>query len=338
MSASNDQPTNYVTYDNFDIANLVFPQKAEKKTIPGTGPTAMPPTPEQYYHQIVLKYKYPNGTEGDLFIEGPEVKSSFGLQEKASMTGKNGVECTIPIRLDLNDPEHLRFIEVCKKVHAGCSQLLEKFKLQVGLKFFKASDPEATGLPFKMLYFPTNKETLEIIEGQPPSMYFKLFDRGNRKTLFNQPNEEPVSWDQLKGVEIKFYPLLHIKRIYVSSKASIQTELSSGIITHIEQTTANTKQVHTIARLTTLNPDLKDRVAAQFAKVNALRSANNTQPVAQANTAETTTEASDDSPTFSGIGANVTSSTPANGLNLPSFPNLPTMPDFTAGAPSRSYN
>jgi hypothetical protein len=332
----------YVTYDNYTTANLTCTPH-ETKTVPDG------PSKGTTYYQIPFLYNYgtaENKRLTDFLLEGCELSTSFGVQSKPNQSGR--VEHSIMVSFDVNDDEQVRFIETINQVHAGAAYILQQMKGAVKLFNFNAQMAEATGLK-NPIYRPRDEVTGEILQGRKPSNYFKLFQRGKppmvEQTLFTDLNGKPIPWALLQGVEMKFIPLIHFKRIYVGGgKASIQMEVVSAIVTSIRARNTATQQLSTIHRLQHTRPELVDTVAAQLAKLTTDRQDQMLGASVPQSQDQQGGEASQ--PTFAGIAptgriqAQLPSQSGTGGMNvgLPPIPPLGSsnsMQDFTATAPAR---
>lgn len=320
----------FVTYDEYSTPNLTC-TPAEPKTVPD-GPSKGTP-----YHMIPFLYNY--GTVehrrlSDFLLEGSEVSTSFGIQSKPNQSGR--LEHSIMVSFDVNDGAQARFIETMNQIHGGAAYILQQMKGTVKLFNFNAQMAEATGLK-NPIYRPRDELTGEIIQGRKPSYYFKLFQRGKapmvEQTLFTDLNGKPIPWTLLQGVDMKFIPLIHIKRIYVGGgKASIQMEVVSAVVTSVRARNTATQQLSTINRLQHERPELVDTVSAQLAKLTTdrqdqmLGASAPLSPGKQVN--------GESQPTFTGI----TPTGKPQGSNLPPIPALGTsnnIQDVTSGAPLR---
>ena len=258
----------YVTYKNFSTERLTASQP-EPKIVPGTGPGTN--LPAQGYYQIPIMYNYGTDTSrlNDFLLEGPELESSTGIQTKPA-PGNNRSDHSIPCRFDANNQEQNRFIEVMSSIHKACAYILGTMKGAVGLRFFDPDHPDA--LFSNPVYRPYDKVTNQVITGRAPSMYLKLFSRGKpgmeEQTLFTGVDGNPIPWPLLQSAEIKFIPLIHIKRIYVGSKASIQMEVQGAIVTSIRARNSATKQTATLLRLQQEHPELVNTVASQVSRLS----------------------------------------------------------------------
>lgn len=328
-----------VTYANFTITRLTC-TSAESKIVPGTGPNAVPPSNPQSYSIIPLMYNFGELDDrklSDLLYEGCEMESPYGIQIKEGQSGRK--EQSIMCKFDVNDAENLRFIESVNQLHIGCAYILHSMKGTVKLPMFNNSTPEmaeATGLK-NPVFRPRDPTTSEIIQGRSPSMYLKLFNRGKppmvEQTLFTGLDGKPIPWALLQGVEMKFIPLILVKRIYIGGgKGSIQMEVQSAIVTFIRARNTSTRQTETIQRLQQSRPALQDAVSAQLAKLTIDRQE---QMLGNMTPQQQSLGSSEAQPTYAGIAP--TGQRPGT---LPSIPPLggpqPTMQDLTSMAPTRS--
>jgi len=346
------QPTQlYVTYKDYTNTRLSC-TPSEQKTIPGTGPQANPQSPPQYYYQIPLLYNFgtlENRVLNDFLFEGCEMETPYGIQSKPGPSGR--MEHSIMCRFDANNSDHNQFINAMTQLHGGCAFILQQMKGAVKLYNFNAQMAEATGLK-SAIYRPRDEITGEIIQGRAPSMFLKLFSRGKppmaEETLFTGLDEKPITWTLLRGVEMKFIPLIHFKRMYVGGgKASIQMEVVSAVVTSIRARNTTTRQVTTIHNLRQTRPELADTVAAQLAKLTIDRQDQMLGTTSQPST--TDQSGTETQPTFAGItptgNRQMTNTSPPQmhqnttpGV-LPTIPSLggtqPSMQDLTATAPVR---
>ena len=70
----------------------------------------------------------------------------------------------------------------------------------------------------------------------------------------------------LRGVEMKYRPLFHFKKIYIGGgKASIQFDITSAVVTHIVKANTESNQTDTIETLKrddNLTKSLREQIAA----------------------------------------------------------------------------
>jgi len=134
-------------------------------------------------------------------------------------------------------------------------------------------------------------------------MFLKLFKRGTppreTKTLFITPSEKSIPWEILTDSEIKLYPLIQVKRIYIGAQViSLQLELKSAVVSYIVSSGSKSKQLDTLARLRTT--EALDMVDAQLAKITTERQSalvatqkqKQSEPKSETDKSETTSPAS----------------------------------------------
>lgn len=325
---SNQTTETYITYENFEPEQLTC-TPPEKKAIPNL-------VPEQNYYQIPLMYNRGNTDVKNIdqfMLEGCVFESSFGIQTKPGPGGK--IDNSIMCRLKTSNPGHLKFITTFNAIHRRCADILAPAKGTVKMPHFRATDPEATGLK-SPIYRAIDETTGSPIEGRDPSIFFKLFSRGKEpygeQTLFTNLKGEQIPWSLLKNVDLKFIPLIHVKRIYIGSgKASIQMEVISAIILEARARNTATQQMTTMKRLQEENPDLVDSVSAQLAKLATDRQ----DQMLGVPSSGTPVPVGANQPTFTGI----VPSNQESRVTMTSLPEskiiVPNLADFTASAPMR---
>jgi hypothetical protein len=339
----------YVSYTDYADERMLH-TSPESKTVPNTGPNTPNPTP-QTYKQIPLMYNYSQGVTpllDDAMVEGCEMESPDGIRS----TVKDGkTQYSVMVRFD-NSIESNGFVSCVGKIHMRTAAILGSVKGAVGLHEFDAERPNA--LYKNPIYRPRDPTTGNLIEGKPPSIYFKLFKRGkdeSNETMFTDLEGKRIPWALLKNVKVKFVPLIHIKRIYVGAKPSLQMEMVSAIVTDIHAKGSQAMQLDTINRLKEARPELADTVAAQLSKLTLDRQDQLLGHTAAASTntnAPDTNNPPENQPTYTGIGSaqrQLTSSQYVDNQqyqntigNLPQIPSLgnQNMQDFTSMAPNRN--
>jgi hypothetical protein len=317
-----EQP--YATYKDYTSLRLSN-TPPEQKIVPGTGPQATPPTPPQHYYIVPVLYNLGTSTNknlNDFMLEGPEMNTTFGIQSKQAPSGK--MEHSIMCKFDMANPEQMAFITTFDDIHKGFAGILSQIKGAVKLYNFNPQMAEATGLK-NPIYKSRDELTGEVIQGRSPSIFLKLFNRGKgamaEQTLFTGIDGKNISWNILQNVDMKFIPLLHIKRMFIGGgKGSMQIELVSAVVTSIHARNTTTRQLSTIHRIQTQRPELVDNVSAQIAKLTLDRQ---DQIVNQSeNQPQTPTQSQT---TFSGI-----EPPSQKGITISSIP------DFTLSAPTRN--
>lgn len=280
-----------INYIDVDVEHSLTYQSPQQKNVPKSNPP-------QTYHEVPLQYNYgdtENPKVSEFLFEFPEVYSNGGIIEKPAQNGK--IESSVMISLPQDNPETKLLIERLEEIWTGCCAILNNFRGQIGLSRVNFKSADAALAAFKQpVYFPVDKVTNERIQGRNPSMFLKCFRRGfgplQEKTNFVKPMKktdakghpvfdengeeevdyESMDWELLKGVEMKFIPLVHIKKIYVGGgKASIQMEMVSAIVTYLSGRGTMIKNSATIKNLIKANPNLPNTLEEQIAKLTANR-------------------------------------------------------------------
>ena len=340
----------YTTYKDYGSGQLTCTPPEQK---------AIPNQPGQSYYQIPLMYNFAtsgNRVLNDFLFEACELHTSVGISSKVGPSGRE--EHSIMCKFDLNNPDQALLIDKFGEIHSGCAYILSQVKGVVKLFTFDPKNPEATGLK-NPVYRARDSITGEIAQGRAPSMFLKLFKRGKdamaEETLFTGLDGKPIPWALLKGVEMKFIPLIHVKRLYIGGgKASIQMEVVSAVVTSVRARNTATKQIDTIHRLQAANPMLADSVAAQLAKLTIDRQDQmfgTAPPQAQGNeyeqpqatfagiapTGRQMAQPTGQQTAHPGYGPQITAPPTGNHGILPNIPALNSnMQDFTANAPPRA--
>jgi hypothetical protein len=262
-----------VTYDQFNTTHLggSDPQiqsiKKNNETI--------------NYNEIKLHYNYNTPEEpvvSDLYLELPPMQAT-GIRSKTEPAmGKNGAynkeSHSMMLTFNLADPqlraENQKALEKIDEVHAVACQILGSCRGKVKMHDF---DPTRPGGMFKNpIYWPRDEVTGEKIKGRNPSLWVKLHNYKNNRTLFTDLNRETIDWKLLSDVDITFVPLLHIEKIYIGSKATLQIYLASAVVIKIVQLGTETRQKETAERIKEkFGSNLADTVAAQLAELRMAR-------------------------------------------------------------------
>lgn len=349
----------YCDFQTFETIKVHCTQP-ERKQIPQPPPQpGQQPQAPSYYNQIPLLYNFGSNESPvlrDFLLEGPELESPTGVSSKPTPNNPTRMDHTIMVRLPIDSRDAVHFMNTVNQVHAALAYILHQYKGAVKLPNFNKDMAEATGLR-NPIYIARDEVTGEPIPGRNPSMYFKLFKRGSgmmeEKTLFTNLKGQPISWDLLHNVEMKFIPLLHIEKIYVGGgKASMQMKMVSAIVTSLRARNSVTRQLYTIDRLTRDNPNRVDALEAQIAKLTMDRQGS---LVTSSTVAADPQVAAGDQTTFAGIGGRTTTpmsyiptatQPPAyhggHGSDIPSIPPVPGISDmskFLSNAPAQNpYN
>lgn len=256
----------YISYKDFKVENLSG-NSVETKNIPNQTGT---------YNVIPLSYKYPNNITTDLYMEFPMCRSRGVVKkvEENKNTGKTRVTYSCMVKFSISDKEHIECIEKIKELHKGAAKIVAQHKGRLGMYDF---DPERPGGLFKNpVYFPRDKATGNIIKGRDPSMWLKMITIQTEKTLFTKPFMnakgdivgEPIDWELLENVEMKFIPLIKFEKIYNGGgKASLQCKLASAIVLEVHKAGTITRQLKTISSLLKNNPSMISTIEDQLSQL-----------------------------------------------------------------------
>ena len=232
------------------------------------------------YKEIPLHYNY--GTEqtpiiDSCFFECPVVSSFGGIVTKRDeRPGKAPGDPTyvresysMMFTFELQDPECVNCLNKLDDLHLASAQILGRFKGKASMYDFNPDSPG--GLYKNPVYWKRDEVTGERVAGRNPSLWVKLNNYKNNKTLFTDLNENPIDWSLLTDVEIKMLPLIHVEKVYIGGgKASLQLKLVSAIITDIVPINTRTRQTKTIDRLKK-RAGLADAVSSQLASLRMER-------------------------------------------------------------------
>lgn len=270
-----------VTYDKLDIAECFTYDTIQEKKVPNT---------EQKYREIPLLYNYgtaENPVVDQFFLQGPELITYGGIQEKCSLSGGDKMEYSIPISLPQTE-ESLAFQEALNQVWLGCVGILDEMRVPLKLTGFKADNLVMAKLVLRHPIFQPVDEKGDVIQGRNSTLYTKLFRNAKEKTLFVQakqlldekgepvldeegkpkPTYEEVPWDILKNVDMSIIPLFHVKSIYCASKIALQIRLHSAVIMSPPTPKGSTsRQTDIINSLVTGNLDKVNQINQQIERL-----------------------------------------------------------------------
>jgi len=261
--------SNYVSYIDTQYSQIV-PISPQIKQIPDQ--------PGQNYQEIILQYNYgtkENPKVSQFLMEWPIVYSNGGIIEKEESSkfkdGRSRYSYSMMISLPQQDHNVSLLIQRMNDVHSACSYIIGQFKTALKMYDFDANRPG--GLFKNPLYFPRDQTTGSPIEGRDPTIFLKLYKRGfgatEERTLFTDLEGKPINWQLLKGVEMKFIPLVHVEKIYVGGgKASLQLKMVSAVVTWIAAKNTVTKQMETIKKYLHKNPEASQNLAEQITKLS----------------------------------------------------------------------
>ena len=254
--------TSFVNYTDIDV-NKIGNNPPENKTVrdqPGTN-----------YGQVVLNYDYGTGSQSiieSFYLQMPLV-SSTGIISKLAPKSTTKMEHSMFIPLPSLDKDVVNFVNVFNNIHNRTKSILLANKMP--LKLYDLDQHTVSAVFKNPIYYPRDKTTGELIQGRSPSFFVKLFKRGSgpteEKTLFTDLQGEPIDWEILRNVDMKFIPLLHFDKIYIGSKPSLQFKIVSAIVVEVTPKNSMTRQSSTIEEYKAKNPGSELKLAEQIHKL-----------------------------------------------------------------------
>jgi hypothetical protein len=251
-----------INFEKFDFAKLSM-SSFNKKQIDQQGAAPI------VYMESSDKYDYGN-TVDDVFIEGPELFNSGGINEqKNEKFNKKTYQINSKLGTRGKEPQFKQFLENLKLVHG---QLVIPSKVMVGLQ--EIPDEMVPRMIKDMYTKPKDRATQAIIEGMAPSIYFQLFRQGygimEQKTTFTGLDGKIIDWSLLRGVEFKYIPLFHVKGMFMGAAAKkITFELKSAVVYDIKARANVIRQTDTISSILLSNPNALKEYEEQLKKLKA---------------------------------------------------------------------
>lgn len=257
----NDKENNNIKTQKTQMQKFITYQEFDAKKLTGGEPkteTIKKDTGDVTYNEIKFLYNYGTTEEpvlAELFVELPELPMTGVIAKQGDMaTGKNGpyqkMNYSTKVTFDLCNPSNRKEVEIAllkiHEIYMATSQILGQYKGKLKMPHFNPLMPEV--LYKDPIYWPMDDKG-EKMEGRDPSMYLKLRNYGHAKTLFTDLKGGVQDWKVLNNVEMRGVPLLHIEKIHVGTKPSLQVYCSSTIITEIRAVGSQTKQISTLERL-----------------------------------------------------------------------------------------
>ena len=241
------------------------------------------------YNEVKLSYNYGTPTNPitrDLYFELPKMRATGVKTKEEPATGKNGpytkVSCSMMLIFDLADPETkdecLQAVEKLDEVHHAACLAIDACKGQLKMYDF---DPQKPGGMFKNpVFWHRDEVTGEKVKGKNPSLWVKLYNSPYKRTLFTGLDGKAIDWKLLNNVEIEMVPLLHIEKIYVGAKLSLQIHLASAVVLKVAAAGSESLQVSTMEKYKTKYGGAGiDQLEAQLAdlRMNRQDALDNTQ-------------------------------------------------------------
>ena len=266
-----------ITYNEFDPQKLIL-SAPQKKSVPNQ--------PNTFYSEVPIQYNYGSSEQpilGDLLVEFPELYSNGGIATNEDP----GKKKSYSIYTEFPEQEQTLsdLVQRDRLIYASIALQLNQIKGQVGLVNFMVNLPGQTEFNFQMskmllrpvIDYPADKMTGAVIPGKASRAWLKPFRRGfgarKEETLFTGLDAQKIPWELLAGVEMRFIPLYHYKKVYVGTKASIQAEIVSAVVTNVIAKNSKTTQVDTIARYNEQHKDALTQLQEQLAMLQVERQA-----------------------------------------------------------------
>lgn len=321
-----------IAYNEFEPAKLVLSAPQKK---------AVPNQPNTFYNEVPIQYNY--GTQeqpilGDLLVEFPELYSNGGIATDEKQGKKS---YSIFVEFPEQDSQIAELVQRDRLIYASIALQLNQIKGQVGLVNLMVSIPGTTDFSFAMakgllrpvIDYPADKMTGAQIQGKSARAWLKPFRRGfgarREETLFTGLDAQKIPWELLSGVEMKFIPLFHYKKVYVGTKASIQSEIVSAVVTNVIAKNSKTTQTSTIERYNEQHKDALTQLQEQLAMLQVERQASLVTPGAQPTGPQ--------QPSVSGAGPLMQQIDPNGGLSQPN-PQQPQMGGFVTQASMNGFS
>ena len=214
------------------------------------------------------------------YIEGPPLVSYGGI------TGKlMGTKMVYSLKLSFKQPgakpddepiytaDSAKFKELLANIWLKTGKFIQDNGTTVKLPHFRA-DSEATLLMCgykNKVYTPKHDFTGEPLN-EKSTMFVKLLnwqsskDGSSDRTAFVDADGQTIEWPKLqRNLRITLIPLLYIKKVYVSSKASIQIMLKSAIVLAVAPIKSKMPQMSTILKLKSAFPDMGNALRNELA-------------------------------------------------------------------------
>jgi hypothetical protein len=260
-------PMTYCTYKNFNPSHLTALKPEQSKNAKVAC----------YFINLLYNLGSKEAPDFDDFeMELCEFTSSVGITAKESEMddGKTRIDESILVKFDMFDEEHQECMEALESLHTRLAEMIGDVKGLIKKFDYKATDPVTSGFK-KLIYFQRDEVTGDVIPGRAPSMFLKLFSWGTgdtaTSTMFVDMDNKPIDKKLLSGVELKFIPLLQIRRVRSAASITVNMEIKSAIVTSVKARNTESSQFSTLQALKDARPDLKNQVSSQLAKLTANR-------------------------------------------------------------------
>jgi len=231
-----------VDAENIELDRIRYFQPTEHSTKDATGKNIK-------YHTISAKYMH-NADVSEFYVNFCEMVAPDGIRknvyekktgdDKVVLDPKTGkpvtsTEHSIRITFSKSDDKHLACLQGLNIASKALVTALHTHRFRVGLGDFDPTRSDSTLKP--LVQVPVDKTTGEPLD-LPPSMYLKVHKGKRTPVYWGHPGPNAILMkdnesDILIGRLIKFIPTVHIKGLYIGSKASIQSAAVSLFITDI---------------------------------------------------------------------------------------------------------
>jgi hypothetical protein len=265
-------------------AEQVDKESGEKKTI------TYYTFPLMYAYPVKLSTGQPMDVNGPLVMELPEMLSPNGIVAK-KFDGRTAY--SMRFILDLTRKEMRELISDGTQTWTNADGTVETLKPgALHLLYERCIDvvypnrgvlkkPTRDGLKElirDIVAWPTDKKTAERIKGSNPSLFIPVshFVKDGRlvyKTPFINPvDDSKMDWELLTTANVTGIPCIKFKNIYAGSKASVQCELKSEVVTGLAPAEAVATQSDTTEAIRRDDSHL-NKIKADIAAMQAAREA-----------------------------------------------------------------
>ena len=265
MTDSNQDTEIDYFFTNFQPTHLKGSEPKEKTIETGNAPIK--------FKNIFLQYNY--GTDekpiiDQCYYECPPIRTYGGINkqvdEKQGRDGNPYIKESYSMMFSFNiqDQESQQCLQKWDELFMATSHIMGQYKGKLNMFDY---DPARPGSTYKNpMYYKRDQVSGERLAGHNPSLWVKLNNYSTNKSLFTDVNGEPIDWGLLYNVEATMIPLIHIEKIYVGTKPSLQLKLISAIITDIAPINSKSRQTRTLDKLKAKG-GLADSVASQLASL-----------------------------------------------------------------------
>lgn len=320
----------YVSYENFDINNVVFLPFVESKAR----------TAAVDFATSKIEYKYQTKTgvvQKRLCVEGPTLLSTAGLKVAPNKKNQSKIDNKVTSKLSRTNEEQKRYIEINEQLmEAATNHIIQNYEVfAVKTKYAdinsKKLTPEeirakvAGKLNLRGLVFPPQSEDDAEIDPDEMIVSHSCFDyefvdkkngekrrartkffqtKINKETGKGEPVDFPDGengWSLVQNCSLTYIPRVSYNDIYFGSTSqSLRIQLDSAIVTHLEPLGSRVSQREAAEKVAASNPEQVDALERQInellAKRKALLNESNTGKGKEKSNTNANTKKSKDSP------------------------------------------